>query len=77
MSDAFNNGMEYFNTFAGGQVACAIGLEVINIVIDEKLRENAQATGKYLKNKLNLLKDKYQVNLYSNRSLETFGDMDS
>ena len=77
MSDAFNNGMEYFNTFAGGQVACAIGLEVINIVIDEKLRENAQATGKYLKDKLNLLKDKYQVNLYSNRSLETFGDMDS
>jgi len=77
MCDAFNNGMEYFNTFAGGQVACAIGLEVINIVIDEKLRENAQTTGKYLMDKLNLLKDKYQVNLNTNRSSETFVDRDS
>jgi len=41
--------MEYFNTFAGSQLACGIGLEVINICIDEKLKENAKITGKYLK----------------------------
>ena len=30
-------------------MACGIGLEVINIVIDEKLKENAYETGFYLK----------------------------
>lgn len=30
-------------------MACGIGLEVINIVIEEKLKENAYETGIYLK----------------------------
>lgn len=41
IANSFDNGMEYFNTFAGSQLACAIGLEVIDICIDEKLKENA------------------------------------
>ncbi len=44
---AFNNGMEYFNTFGGNPVACAIGLEVLNIIADEELQRKALNTGNY------------------------------
>lgn len=44
---AFNNGMEYFNTFGGNPVSCAIGLEVLNIIADEALQDNALQTGSY------------------------------
>ena len=44
---AFNNGMEYFNTFGGNPVACAIGLEVLNIIADENLQRKALDTGHY------------------------------
>ena len=44
---AFNNGMEYFNTFGGNPVACAIGLEVLNIIADENLQRKAFDTGNY------------------------------
>lgn len=44
---AFNNGMEYFNTFGGNPVACAVGLEVLNIIADENLQRNALNTGNY------------------------------
>ena len=44
---AFNNGMEYFNTFGGNPVACAIGLEVLSIIRDERLQENALEVGAY------------------------------
>ena len=39
--------VEYFNTFGGSPVACAIGLEVLQVVEDEALRENARDTGLY------------------------------
>ncbi len=44
---AFNNGMEYFNTFGGNPVACAIGLEVLKIIADENLQRKACNTGLY------------------------------
>lgn len=44
---AFNNGMEYFNTFGGNPVACAVGLEVLNIIADENLQRKAFDTGNY------------------------------
>ena len=31
IADAFNNGMEYFNTFGGNPVSCAIGLAVLDV----------------------------------------------
>jgi 4-aminobutyrate aminotransferase-like enzyme len=33
--------MEYFNTFGGNPVSCAIGMEVLSIIQEEKLQENA------------------------------------
>lgn len=41
IADAFSNGMEYFNTFGGNPVACAVGLAVLRVIEDERLQENA------------------------------------
>ena len=45
---SFANGMEYFNTFGGNPVSCAIGLAVLDVIRDEGLQENAQDAGEYL-----------------------------
>ncbi len=46
---SFDNGMEYFNTFGGNPVSCAVGLAVLDVIEEEKLRENALMVGAYLK----------------------------
>ncbi len=48
IAERFANGMEYFNTFGGNPVSCAIGLEVLRIIEDENLRENAESVGDHL-----------------------------
>jgi 4-aminobutyrate aminotransferase-like enzyme/Ser/Thr protein kinase RdoA (MazF antagonist) len=45
IADAFHNGMEYFTTFGGNPVSCAVGLEVLNVVLDENLQEHALRVG--------------------------------
>ncbi len=45
IAEAFANGMEYFNTFGGNPVSCAVGLEVLNVVLDENLQEHALRVG--------------------------------
>jgi 4-aminobutyrate aminotransferase-like enzyme/Ser/Thr protein kinase RdoA (MazF antagonist) len=45
---SFANGMEYFNTFGGNPVSCAVGLAVLDIIRDERLQENALDAGGYL-----------------------------
>ncbi|CAE8613281.1 unnamed protein product, partial [Polarella glacialis] len=54
VAEAFNNGLEYFNTFGGNPVCCAAGLAVLDILRDERLQENAADVGCYL---IRLLKD--------------------
>jgi len=48
IADAFNNGMEYFNTFGSNPVSCAIGLSVLEVIKEENLQTNAQTIGNYL-----------------------------
>jgi 4-aminobutyrate aminotransferase-like enzyme len=48
IADAFANGMEYFNTFGGNPVSCAIGMAVLDVIEDEKLQDNAHRVGKRL-----------------------------
>ena len=45
IADAFDNGMEYFNTFGGNPVSCAIGLAVLDVIEEEGLREHALKVG--------------------------------
>jgi 4-aminobutyrate aminotransferase-like enzyme len=54
-------GMEYFNTFGGGNLACRIGLEVLKIVEEEKLAEKAHFLGEVLIESLNNLKEKSEL----------------
>ncbi|XP_027352595.1 alanine--glyoxylate aminotransferase 2 homolog 3, mitochondrial-like [Abrus precatorius] len=51
----------YFNTFGGNPVSTAAGLAVLRVIEKEKLQENAHVVGSYLKNRLNELKDKYEL----------------
>ena len=52
IAKAFDNGMEFFSTFGGSSVACAVGREVLSIVEDEELMSRAKDVGGYLKNGL-------------------------
>ncbi len=47
IADAFVNGMEYFNTFGGNPVSCAIGSAVLDVIYDEKLPQHALEAGAY------------------------------
>ncbi|MEP7320648.1 MAG: aminotransferase class III-fold pyridoxal phosphate-dependent enzyme [Saprospiraceae bacterium] len=58
---SFNNGMEYFNTFGGNPVSCAIATEVLQVIDDEKLMENALLIGNYLIKELNLFKKEFKI----------------
>ena len=50
-----------FATFGGNPVSMAAGLAVINLIEEEDLRTNAKVVGAYLREKLEELKEKYQV----------------
>lgn len=55
IAEKFANGMEYFNTFGGNPVSCAIGTAVMKVIKEEKLQENALKVGNYLKAELRAL----------------------
>ena len=61
VADKFSNGMEYFNTFGGNPVSCAIGTEVIKTVKREKLQENALKIGEFLKVELKELSKEFPI----------------
>jgi 4-aminobutyrate aminotransferase-like enzyme/Ser/Thr protein kinase RdoA (MazF antagonist) len=48
IADAFNNGMEYFSTFGGNSVACAVGNAVLDVLEQENLQAHALVVGNYL-----------------------------
>ena len=48
VANKFANGMEFFNTFGGNPVSCAIAAEVLQVVEDENLQFNALEIGAYL-----------------------------
>ena len=61
IADAFANGMEYFNTFGGNPVSCAIGMAVLDVIENEGLQENAKTVGQVLLSGLQALKRKYPL----------------
>jgi 4-aminobutyrate aminotransferase-like enzyme len=48
IADAFDNGMEFFSTFGGNTVSCAVGLAVLDVLRDESLQAHAHAVGERL-----------------------------
>jgi len=58
---SFDNGMEFFSTFGGNTVSCAIGLAVLDVVLEEDLQSHALQVGNHLLEGLRKLMDRYSI----------------
>jgi 4-aminobutyrate aminotransferase-like enzyme len=61
IADCFDNGMEFFSTFGGNTVSCAIGLTVLDVLEKERLQLAALATGRILEEELGRLKSRHAI----------------
>ena len=58
---SFANGMEYFNTFGGNPVSCAVGLAVLDVVAREGLQQHSLQVGRHLKSRLAEFVDQFSL----------------
>lgn len=58
---AFAGGMEYFNTFGGNPVSCAVGLAVLDVIETEELQQNALDVGNLLLGQLRELAARHEL----------------
>lgn len=61
IADSFANGMEFFSTFGGSSVACAVGREVLAIVDEEDLMGRARRVGGHLRAGLQALGERHAL----------------
>src|SRR6185437_16110750 len=61
IADAFANGMEYFSTFGGNTVSCAIGVAVLDVIRDESLQQHARRVGDRLLADLRRLQERLDI----------------
>jgi 4-aminobutyrate aminotransferase-like enzyme/Ser/Thr protein kinase RdoA (MazF antagonist) len=61
IAEAFDNGMEFFSTFGGNPVSCAVGLAVLDVLQEEGLQQNALRTGRFLLAELNELQRQHAL----------------
>ena len=61
IAEKFNNGMEYFNSFGGNPVSCAVGKAVLRAVEEENMQQNANKIGKYLLQELKELQSEFSL----------------
>lgn len=54
-------GFAHGHTYAGNPMACAVGLEVLRIILEDKLAQNAARMGEILKDKLEELAEKHPM----------------
>jgi 4-aminobutyrate aminotransferase-like enzyme len=59
--NAFHKAFNYFNTFGGNPVSCAVASAVLDVIEQEKLQENAQDVGLYTRQGLQRLADKHAL----------------
>lgn len=58
---SFANGMEFFSTFGGNTVSCAIGLSVLEVVLEEGLQGHALDVGEHLLRGARGLMDRHEL----------------
>jgi len=61
IADSFDNGMEFFSTFGGNNVSCAIGLAVLEVVQEENLQQHALSIGERLLEGLRTLQRRHAL----------------
>jgi 4-aminobutyrate aminotransferase-like enzyme len=61
VAEAFDNGMEYFSTFGGNTVSCAVGIAVLDVLRDEGLQEHARQVGERLLAGLTPMTERYSL----------------
>lgn len=59
IAEAFDNGLEYFNTFGGNPVSMVTGLTVLKVINEERLQQHALVTGNYLMDLFRKLGEKH------------------
>ncbi|XP_025414976.1 alanine--glyoxylate aminotransferase 2-like isoform X1 [Sipha flava] len=52
-------GIQYFNTYGGNPVSCAIAISVMNVVDNENMMENAKDVGEYILSELKCMQGKF------------------
>jgi ethanolamine-phosphate phospho-lyase len=57
---SFETGMEFFSSFGGNPVSCAIAHAVLDVLEEEQLPEHAQNIGSYILNGFEKLTEKYE-----------------
>tara|TARA_B100001250_G_scaffold295578_1_gene257122 strand:- start:1016 stop:2311 length:1296 start_codon:yes stop_codon:yes gene_type:complete len=60
IADSFKE-MEFFSTFGGNPVSCAIGMAVLDVIEDENLIENSKLMGELFIDGLTKLKNQYEI----------------
>ncbi|QKX06599.1 aminotransferase class III-fold pyridoxal phosphate-dependent enzyme [Aquimarina sp. TRL1] len=60
IANSFGKGVEFFSSFGGNPVSCAIALSVLQVIEEEKLQENAKIVGKYYTSLFRKLQEKYR-----------------
>lgn len=61
IAESFENGMEFFSTFGGNPVSCAIGLAVLDVIHDEGLQRHAFEVGARFRDGLTGLMDAHPI----------------
>ncbi len=60
IAKSFDNGLEFFSSFGGNPVSCAIAEAVLDVIQEEGLQQKAKTVGNYLMNALNNLKKEFK-----------------
>ena len=61
VAESFANGMEFFNTFGGNPVSCAIASSVLDVIESEDLQSHARQLGDYFKAQLEEVAQDYPI----------------